>query len=336
MTRRKEGIIFRAACFSQVPGRAGGPDVLRDESVMKFGELLYGIKQGFKSIGQNRMFSLAAIGTITACLFLFGIFYFILSNFQYMLKNMESNIGVSVFFDVGISEGQIEDIGKEIEACKAVERVEFVSASEAWEKFQSEMSEEEAGLAETFEGDNPLQNSASYEVYFSDISQQEEVAAYIEEIQGVRQVYSSRTVAGSLNSFHLLISYVSISIVGILLAVSVFLISTTVSVGISVRRQEIYIMRLVGATDLFVKIPFIVEGMVIGLVGAALPLGLLHILYEEVVSYVTESFPMLSEWVQFLDVDAVFRVLVPVALITGIGIGVAGSLYTVRKHLRVY
>lgn len=310
--------------------------VFRNEFVMKFGELLYGIKQGFKSIGQNRMFSLAAVGTITACLFLFGIFYFLLSNFQYILGNMESNIGVSVFFNEGISEAQIADIGKEIEACKAVDHVQFVSANEAWEKFQNEMSQEEAELAETFEDDNPLVNSASYEVYFSDISQQEEVVSYIEQMQGVRQVYSSQTVAGSLGSFHMLISYVSVSVIGILLAVSVFLISTTVSVGISVRRQEIYIMRLVGATDLFVKIPFIVEGIVIGLAGAVLPLGLLHVLYEQVVIYVTQSFPMLSDWIQFLDIKTIFRVLVPVAVGAGVGIGVVGSLYTVKKHLRVY
>ena len=134
----------------------------------------------------------------------------------------------------------------------------------------------------------------------------------------------------------MLISYVSISVIGILLAVSVFLISTTVSVGISVRRQEIYIMRLVGATDLFVKIPFIVEGIIIGLIGAVLPLGLLHVLYEQIVIYVTQSFPMISEWIQFLDIKTIFRVLVPVALGAGVGIGVVGSLYTVRKHLRVY
>lgn len=315
---------------------SGALAVSWNEFVMKFGELLYGIKQGFKSIGQNRMFSLAAIGTITACLFLFGIFYFILSNFQYMLGNMESNIGVSVFFAEGISEEQIADIGKEIEACKAVDHVQFVSASEAWEKFRNDMSEEETELAETFEDDNPLVNSASYEVYFSDISQQEEVVSYIEQMQGVRQVYSSQTVAGSLDSFHMLISYVSISVIGILLAVSVFLISTTVSVGISVRRQEIYIMRLVGATDLFVKIPFIVEGIIIGLIGAVLPLGLLHVLYEQIVIYVAQSFPMISEWIQFLDIKTIFRVLVPVALGAGVGIGVVGSLYTVRKHLRVY
>lgn len=301
---------------------------------MKLGGLFYGLWQGIKSIGQNKMFSMAAVGTITACLFLFGIFYFIMGNFQYILANMEKNIGVSVFFEEGLSEEKIQEIGMQIEACKDVDSVRFVSGAEAWDEFSKELSEDGDSLAETFMDDNPLANSSSYEVYFNDISRQQEVVSYIEALQGVRQVYSSQTVAGSLDSFNMLTGYVSVTVIGILFAISIFLISMTVSMGISVRKQEIYIMRLVGATDLFIKIPFLVEGIVIGLLGAVLPLALLHILYGQVITYVTGNFPMLADWVRFLERDEVFSVLTPFSLSVGVGIGLLGSWFTVRKHLR--
>ena len=116
---------------------------------------------------------------------------------------------------------------------------------------------------------------------------------------------------------------------------SVFLISNTVSVGISVRREEIAIMKLIGATNFFVRAPFLVEGIMIGLVGSAAPLAVVYVLYGKVVSYVLTRFHILQNIVQFLDVDQVFGVLLPIGLILGMGIGFMGSVMTIRKHLKV-
>ena len=300
---------------------------------MKIGVLFYSIKQGIKGLIQNRMFSLASIGTITACLFLFGIFYFLTSNFQFMMRNVESTVGITVFFEQDITQAEIDKIGEEIRACKDVERVEFVSAEDAWKQFSKEVFDDNKNVTETFENENPLENSASYNVYLDDISNQQELVNYIEEIKGVRLVNSSAVVARSLNSFNLLVGYVSASIIIILLAVAIFLISTTVSMGIEVRKQEISIMKLMGATDFFVRTPFIVEGIVIGLLGAVLPLGLLFVLYENVIAYVTTHFSIIQNWLTFVDSSTEFRVLVPLSLIVGIGIGFFGSLFTVKKHL---
>ena len=131
------------------------------------------------------------------------------------------------------------------------------------------------------------------------------------------------------------IRYVSIAIILILLAVSVFLISNTVTIGISVRKEEIGIMKLIGATNLFVRAPFLIEGILIGLVGAAIPLGLLYVVYNRVISYVMAEFSVLSNFMAFMPVSAVFRILLPVGLILGMGIGLVGSIFTIRKHLKV-
>ena len=121
----------------------------------------------------------------------------------------------------------------------------------------------------------------------------------------------------------------------ILLAVSIFLISNTVAIGISVRSAEINIMKYIGATDFFVRAPFVLEGILIGLVGAAIPLGLIYSLYNYALSYITERFSILSNFLNFLTVEEVFDILTPVSLLVGMGIGFLGSITTVRKHLHV-
>lgn len=297
--------------------------------------LWYGLKQGIKSIIQNKFFSLAAIGTITACLFLLGVFYALFSNFQHMVYNAESTVGIVVFFEEGITQGQINGIGKQIEACRAVEKVEYVSAQEAWERFKQETLEDSEELTQVFGEDNPLADSSSYEVYLKDVSQQDELVNYIRKLEGVRKVNGSADTAKSLNSFNMLIAYVSVTIIVLLILVSVFLINSAVDMGINVRKDEIAIMKLIGATDLFVRLPFIVEGIVMGLIGAAIPLAILRIMYEQVISFIMAHFSLLSSWLTFISTQEEFSVLVPMSLGIGVGIGVLGSTMSVRKHLHV-
>lgn len=293
----------------------------------------YGLKQGIKNIWQNRLFSLAAIGTIATCLFLLGLFYALISNFQHMVYNAESTVGITVFFDEGLSQEQIDNIGKEIRACKTVEKVTYISAQKAWENFQEEMYSDEEQLEDTFGDENPLKDSASYEVYLSDVSNQESIVRTIQKIEGVRKVNGSSTVANGLSSFNALIAYVSATIIILLLMVSVFLISTAVATGIRVRKDEISIMQYIGATDTFVKIPFIIEGILIGVIGAVIPLVLLWFLYEKIISFILNHFSVLSQWLTFVNTSEEFKVLIPLSIIVGVGIGFVGSAMSVRKHL---
>ncbi|HBI61121.1 MAG TPA: ABC transporter permease [Lachnospiraceae bacterium] len=295
----------------------------------------YGLKQGIRNIGQNRLFSLAAIGTIATCLFLLGIFYALISNFENMVYNAESTVGITVFFDEGISQEQIDYIKSEVEACKTVERVVYISAEEAWENFQEEMYSENEQIEDTFDGENPLKDSASLEVYLSDVSNQESIINLIQKIEGVRKINSSNSIAAGLTSFNTLVTYVSASIIILLLMVSVFLISTAVATGIRVRKDEISIMKYIGATDLFIKLPFIVEGIVIGLIGAVVPLVLLWLIYDRLIHFILEHFSVLSQWLVFVDTREEFRTLIPLSFLVGIGIGFVGSVLSVHKHLRV-
>lgn len=294
----------------------------------------YGLVQGMKNIWQNRLFSLAAIGTMVTCLFLLGLFYALVSNFQNMVYNAESNVGLTVFFDEGIEQEQIESVGEKIKACKTVEKVKYISPEKAWENFQKEMYGEEQDLQDTFGEENPLKDSASYEVYLSDVSNQESIIRFIEKIDGVRKVNGSSSVANGLSNFNMLVAYVSATIIILLLFVSVFLISTAVATGIRVRKDEISIMQYIGATDSFVRLPFLVEGIMIGLVGAIIPLILLWMIYDRIIQFVLTHFSVLSEWLTFISPQEEFHTLVPMSLLLGIGIGFLGSAMSVRKHLR--
>lgn len=302
---------------------------------MRISTFLYTLRQGAKNIWKNKMFSLASIATMSACIFLFGVFYSVVVNFQSVVQEVESGVAVTVFFVDGVSQEQIDEIGTQIGKRAEVSKKVFISAEQAWEEFQKIYFEGAEDMAEGFTNDNPLANSAHYEVYMNDISMQEALVTYLESLDGVKEVKSSDVAANTLTDFNRLIGYVSAGIILILLCVAIFLISNTVMIGIAVRREEIAIMKLIGATDYFVRAPFIVEGILIGIIGSALPLTVLYFMYRRIIFYVAEKFRWLSSMLEFLPVDKVFATLVPVGVILGVGIGFLGSVMTIRKHLRV-
>jgi cell division transport system permease protein len=169
----------------------------------------------------------------------------------------------------------------------------------------------------------------------NDVSMQPTLVAFLEGMDNIREVNRSEITAASLTGVNALIAYISVGIIAILFAVSIFLISNTVTIGISVRKEEISIMKYIGATDFFVRSPFVIEGMVIGAVGALIPLGIIYVLYNQVIEYIIAKFTTLTKLLSFVPVNEIFSTLLPVALIMGIGIGFLGSIVTVRKHLRV-
>ena len=316
---------------------------------MKISNLFYTIRQGFANIFRNKWYSLASIATISACLFLFGLFYTIVVNFQSIVRTAEEGVSVTVFFhyegdgkegaDCGPhvipSPQRIEEIGQLIAGRTEVSKVNFISDDEVWENYtKGYFGDAYANYAVGFP-ENPLAGENNYEVYLSDVSMQSALVTWLDSIPEVRKVNYSEITANTLSGVNMLIAYISLGIIIILLAVSIFLISNTVAIGISVRSAEINIMKYIGATDFFVRAPFVLEGMFIGLLGAAVPLGIIYSIYNYALSYVIERFSILSDFLNFLSVEEVFGFLTPVSLLVGIGIGFLGSYSTVRKHLHV-
>ncbi|MBR1849089.1 MAG: permease-like cell division protein FtsX [Lachnospiraceae bacterium] len=298
---------------------------------MRISTFFYTIRQGFKNIFRNKSFSLASIATITACLFMLGVVYAVVLNMQFMVKSAEEGVSVTVFFKEGTDEATFNAIGDEIAKRIEVSKVVPVTPEEAWESFKTDYLGEYAdGFTE-----NPLENSGHFEIYLKDVSYQSALVTYLQSIPQVRRVNQSEIVANTLAGFNSLMGYVSVGMIAILLGVSIFLIVNTVTIGISVRKEEISIMKYIGATDFFVRSPFVIEGMLIGLIGAAIPLVLIYFLYVNTVEYITQRFSVLSTLLKFLPVETVMSTLIPVSLGIGVGIGFIGSFITVRKHLHV-
>jgi len=302
---------------------------------MKISTFFYTIKQGFSNLFRNKWYTLASIATMSACLLMLGVFYSVAANFQHIVKNVEEVVSFTVFFEEGLSDERIEEIGNLIRGREDVAKIEFISAEQAWADYQKENFQDKADELLAGYPENPLANSMNYEVFPTDVSKQEALKQYIQSIPGVRKINSLDEVASTLTTVNTLISYVSIGIIIVLLLVSVFLISNTVTVGISVRKAEINIMKYIGATDFLVRAPFVIEGVIIGLLGAVIPLYAIYELYSAVLNFMLKEFANLSKLLDFLPVSTIFDFLVPVSLIVGVGIGFFGSITTVRKHLNV-
>ena len=321
----------------------------------KINSLFYVFRQGIANILHNKLFSLASVATITACLFLFGAFYSIVSNFRHIVMKAEEGVSVTVFFhseydlcylsnglehweDYTHPEGEIpsevrlKEIGMEIEARPEVSGVRFISDEEAWETFGPEYFGPDYAVG--YE-DNPLRGENSYEVFLTDVSLQNDLVTWLDSLPEVRKVNADESTATALTGTNLIIAYVSAGVIALLFAVSIFLISNTVATGIAIRSQEINIMKYIGATDFLVRSPFVIEGMIIGFFGAGIPLILLHRIYQYATDYVTNRFPMLMARLGLLPIETIFSFLTPVCFALGIGIGFLGSIFSIRKHLRV-
>ena len=297
---------------------------------MRISTFFYALGQGFKNLLRNHWFALASITTITTCLFVFGLFYSIFLNFRHVVQTIEENVSVTVFFEPGTSEETMLQRKVEIEEREEVADVNYISAEEAWESFKYEYLGEYAdGFTE-----NPLEDMASLEVYLQDVSKQSELVSFIRTMDEVREVNYSSMTADTLTGVNRLIAYVTIGVIGLLIAVSIFLISNTISAGIFVRKEEISIMKYVGATDFFVRAPFIIEGLLIGVIGSVIPMALIYVLYGKSMEYISGKFPALLNVIEFLPVNTVFRTLGPYSVILGVGMGFLGSWGAVRKHLK--
>lgn len=247
-----------------------------------------------------------------------------------MVKSSQDIMCVTAFLEENTSDERVQEIYNMLERREDVREFRYLSADQAWEEYKVELGEYASDIKE-----NPLYDCAHFEVYVEDVAHQPALVSFLENLANVRKVNSAALTAQALTGLNSIIGYVSVGIIAILFAVSIFLISNTVTIGISVRKEEIQIMKYIGATDFFVRAPFVIEGILIGLIGSLIPLAGVYVIYNEAMLFVAESFSYLSQIMQFLDVREIFSNLVPVCIGLGVGIGFLGSFTTVRKHLSV-
>ena len=302
---------------------------------MRISTFWYCLKQGIINICRNILFSLASIATISACIFLFCLFFALIANVQNVAKTAETTVGITVFFDEDMPEDQILAAGDVIRGWEEVREAQYISAAQAWENFKTEYFEGMDELADGLADDNPLSGSASYEIFLNDIEEQDKIVERLEGMEGVRKVrYSSTAVAG-LTSAGKMVGAMSAVIICVLLAVAVFLISNTISVAAAFRRRENEIMRLIGATNYMIRAPFVVEGVLLGALGAAVPLAGMYVLYQKAVIYIGEHYQMLAGMFEPIPLGDIFPYMAATAGCLGVGIGFFVSYFTIHRHLKV-
>ena len=302
---------------------------------MRIKTLWYCLIEGVKNLFKNRLMSLASILTIVASLFIVSIFYCITVNLNYTLDEFEHNIGIAIFFEDNVTENEMLTLKTQLEAREEVYQVTYISEEDAWNEFKGDYFEGREELLDGFDDDNPLAGSASLQVLFEDISRQDHLIRLLESEVIVRHVKEAREVAAIVENFNDLVAYISLALIVILSIISLFIISNTIRLGIALRKREINIMRYIGAKTLMIRGPFIVEGALIGLIGASIPLLAISYFYNQVVQSIITQFYLLKDFLVFIPVEELMVQLTPIMLISGASLGVIGSRFTIGRYLKV-
>lgn len=293
-------------------------------------------REGVKSLFRNGWMSFASISAIAISLFILGAFLMLTLNVNHISEQVESDVEISVHLDVNIQEPEIRSLQNEIGSIPEVQRVIFVSKEQGLEEMKEIFGEEGGLILEGYEGDsNPLPDS-----FIVEVENPENIASVAEQIEAInigkdpkpifRVNYGEGTVE-TLFAITRFIRYVGLIIVAGLAFTAMFLIANTIKLTIIARRKEIAIMKLVGATNSFIRWPFFIEGVLLGLIGAGIPISILLGVY----STLDGSFRLGLMAIELAPMQQISSLIFMLLLSIGLVIGVWGSLLSVRKFLRV-
>lgn len=300
-----------------------------EDTVMKISTLKYFSIDAFKSLKRNRTLSVASIITVSLTLFMFGIFLIAMLNANKLVKNVESKLEVQVFLKEKISESDKNNIEKTVKNINGVVQVSYETKEQALEKYKEQLGEKNEGLLKGFDKENPLPESYIVKVKSPELVQV--VVSNIEKKSGVEEVVANRELVDRIAAFTKGIKWVGAAALIILIPISLLLIGNTIKLAVYSRRREIGIMKFVGATDGFIRWPFIIEGIVIGLIGSLISGLLLHYSYNLIYHKLSVSVPMLN----LVSSTYILGNVLWIFILSGIVIGSVGSIMSIRKFLRV-
>lgn len=301
---------------------------------MRFSSFTYLVRQGLHSMRANRLMTFASMGVLTVCMVLIGLAYLLGVNVDAIVEYIGEQNESIVYLEDGLSEEQIADIDSQIRATPGVVSVTYVSPEDVLATYSS-MLDEYANMYEAFENDNPF--SANYRVVIEDISQLEQISAQLGQIEGVATVSAPLELSQAFTSIQKVVSYASYGLVAVLAIVSIVVINNTIKITVFNRRKEINIMKLVGATNGFIRFPFFVEGVTSGLISAALASGIICGAYYAMTRWYAENPSNLSQMFggQLVPLADVWYYLVGGFALLGFVLCGIGTATSIRKHLNV-
>ena len=295
---------------------------------MKPRTIRYYIREGFRSLVTNRLMSLASIFAVASSIFIVAVFYIIGGQLEHFLQQLEGTLGMVAFIEEDVQGERLHQIENQVRGNPHVADVIFVTRHEALETMRAMFGDLIYGL----EGDaNPLRDS--FHIELVNIAFQEDAARVIENIPGIAWVRRDTDLQAALTTMNSVVQLIIAGLLVVLGVISVTIIINTIRITVNNRQTEINIMKYVGATDWFIRWPFIIEGILIGLIGGAIPAFLVWIGYSQSVE-VLSGIPEL-QFLEFLPSDYVFMYVLPFAIIIGTIIGFLGSAVSVGRHLKV-
>jgi len=303
---------------------------IKEIMAMKFRTLRRHVREGFKNIIRNGWMSVASIGAVTVTLILVGTFVAIMLNVNEMAHKVEEDVEIKVLIDLTAEDDEVTELGDEIEAISGVGMVNFSTKDEELESLVESMGEQGEAWA-LYEQDNPLNHA--YILKAADPQDTERIAKEIEGFDYVHKVVYGEEVVSNLFKFNNYARAIGLALIVGLVLTAVFLISNTIKLTIMARSTEIGVMKLVGATNGFIRWPFFVEGLLLGIFGAILPIGVIAGSYYYIVNHFSGKTAFY--FIELLPFNPFIWQLSIIILIFGALIGVWGSVMSVRKFLKV-
>ncbi len=291
---------------------------------MSFSGLGYLIKEGFKNVWNNRIMSIASVCVLISCLVLTGSAVLFSMNVSQLVESVGDSNETTVYLDDGLSRIEAVYVGRDIQKLKNIEKAEYYSKDEAIAEYKDMLGEE---VFENLKDDNPLPDA--YKVSMDDLSKYDKTVEKILKIKGVDSVSNRSDIARRLTEINNLVQTLSFWIVLALGIISLFIISNTIRATMHNRRFEISIMKSVGATNAFVRIPFVVEGMVIGFIASVISTVALIFLYDGIMNIVSNLIPFTA-----MPIMSVIGYVAAIFIIAGIVIGALSGFISIRKYLK--
>ena len=289
---------------------------------MKLRQFFHLIREGLRNTWQNRVMASASVGVLICCLMLTGFAYLMYVNVEAVFYYAVDQNTVAVFLEEDLTDAEVEKVGVRLESLKNVNVKEFISKEEFMDRFGDELTE---GIVDSYQGDkNPMPNA--YMITMKDLDLFRQTLKEVQSIPGVEEASYDAGVASTLSQVRKVVLAIGGGIIGVLLVVSLFIIVNTIKLTVYNRRLEIYIMKSVGATDGYVRFPFVVEGLLLGVVAGGIGYGLISLLYRALANNLT-TFKLVPFGQQWLPLLVCF-------MAGGMLVGVCGSAISIRKYLK--
>ena len=292
----------------------------------------YLLGEGFRNVFHNKKSSGASLAIMCATMLIFGLFFMIIENLNNAVETIESQQGMQVFIKDDATEAQMTRLGEQIKQIDGVNTVKFVSKTEALNEWKEKLKSQQALFA-TYDEDNPLPNS--YIVTLTDLKLNRQVQEEIQKLDNVDDITNSNDTIDGLVTIANGVKIVSTVVLTLLVLISIFIISNTIKLTVHARRKEISIMKYVGATDSFIRWPFVIEGILIGVVAAVISIVILGLAYNVIVNMLSGNTVLNRMGMSLVSFADMTSLLIIVYLGIGIGIGALGSSISMRKYLQV-